>query len=138
MHEPLARGAPKPTPTSPTDPGLVFSIRLPNPNLICLLPLRPATATKWLRRRLAWGRHDEELNDRGAEGIRKLLEQRDGWVFQPTFETANVGSIDTGVGGESFLRQIALDPESPEIPRHKCLRPHAERRALRNALNHGL
>jgi hypothetical protein len=36
------------------------------------------------------------------------------------------------------LRQIALDPESPEIPRHKCLRSHAERRALRNALNHGL
>jgi hypothetical protein len=36
------------------------------------------------------------------------------------------------------LRQIALDPESPEIRRHKCLRPHAERRALRSALNHGL
>ena len=50
------------------------------------LSLWPATATKWLRRRLAWGRHDEELYDRGVEGIRKLLEQRDGWVFQPAFE----------------------------------------------------
>src|SRR6266436_3097313 len=90
------------------------------------------------RRRLARGRHDEELYDRGAEGIRKLLEQRDGWVFQPAFEAAYVGSIDICVGSESLLRQVTLDPKSPEIPRHECLRPHAERRAFRSALNHGL
>ena len=102
------------------------------------LLFRPATTPKWLRRRLAWGRHDEELYDRGAKGIRKLLEQRDGWVFQPTFEAAYVGSIDIGVGGESLLRQVALDPKSPEIPRHKCLRPHAERRTSCGTLNHGL
>jgi hypothetical protein len=36
------------------------------------------------------------------------------------------------------LREVPLDPQSPEIPRHKCLRPHAERRAPRSALNHGL
>ena len=102
------------------------------------LSLRPATATKWLRQRLAWGRHDEELDDLRIEGIRQLLEDGDGRVFQPTFEAAYIGSIDTGVGGKSLLGEVALDSKPPEIPRHKCLRPHVERRALRSSLNHGL
>ena len=69
------------------------------------------------------GRHDEELYDRRAERVRKLLEQRDGRVFQPTFEAAYLGSIDTCVGGESLLRQVALDPKvasAPQVPAPSC------------------
>jgi hypothetical protein len=36
------------------------------------------------------------------------------------------------------LGEVALDSKSPEIPRHKWLRSHVERRALRSSLNHGL
>ena len=74
-------------------------------------------------RRLARSGHDEELNDRGTERIRKLLKHGDGRVLQPAFEAAYVGSIDTGISGEGLLRKAASDPEPPEISRHKCLRP---------------
>ena len=81
--------------------------------------------------------HDKELNDLGTEGVRELLQYSDRRVLQSAFKTAHVGSIDTSVSREIFLRQGALDPKSPEIPRHKCLRPHAKRRALCSSLNHG-
>ena len=77
------------------------------------LSFRPATTPKWLRRRLAWGRHDEKLDDLGIEGVRQLLEDGNGRVFQPTFEAAYIGSIDTGVGGKSLLGEVALDSKSP-------------------------
>lgn len=67
------------------------------------LSFRSPTTRKWLWRRLVRGRHNEELDDRRPESIGELLEQRDGWVFQPAFESAYVGSVDTGVAGESFL-----------------------------------
>src|SRR6266446_10112208 len=102
------------------------------------LSFRPATTPKWFRWGLVRSRHDEELDDLRVEGIRQLLEDGDGRVFQPTFEAAYIGSIDSGVGGKSLLGEVALDSKSPEIPRHKCLRPHVERRALRSSLNHGL
>jgi hypothetical protein len=102
------------------------------------LSLRPATTPKRFRWGLVGSRHDEELDDLGIEGIRQLLEYGDGRIFQPTFEAAYIGSIDTGIGGKSLLGEVALDSKSPEIPRHKCLRPHVERRALRSSLNHGL
>jgi hypothetical protein len=102
------------------------------------LPLWPATAPKWFRWGLVGSRHDEELDDLGIERIRQLLEDGNRRVFQPTFEAAYIGSIDTGVSGKSLLGEVALDSKSPEIPRHKCLRSHVERRALRSSLNHGL
>ena len=99
---------------------------------------RPATAPKRFRQGLVGSWHDEEIDDLGIEGIRQLLEDGNGRVFQTTFEAAHIGSIDTGVGGKSLLGEVALDSKPPEIPRHKCLRPHVERRALRSSLNHGL
>jgi hypothetical protein len=67
------------------------------------LSFRPTTAAEWFRRGLAWSRHDEELDYRGTEGIRKLLEHTDRRILQPAFEAAYVSSIDTSVGGESLL-----------------------------------
>jgi hypothetical protein len=63
----------------------------------------PATTSKRLRCRLAGSRYGEEFNNRGTEGIRKLLQDSDGWVLQPTFKAAHVGSIDASVSSEIFL-----------------------------------
>jgi hypothetical protein len=56
-------------------------------------------ASEGFRRRFAGSRHDKELHDLGAEGISKLLEQRDGRTFQPSLKTAHVASIDLSIGG---------------------------------------
>ncbi len=80
----------------------------------------PATTAKWFRWGLVGSRHDEELDDVRIEGIRQLLEDGNGRVFQATFEAAYIGSVDTGVGGKSLLGEVALDSKSFEIPRHKC------------------
>ena len=55
----------------------------------------PATTAKWFRWGLVGSRHDEELDDVRIEGIRQLLEDGNGRVFQATFEAAYIGSIAT-------------------------------------------
>ena len=43
---------------------------------------------KWFRWWLIGSRHDEEFDDRGLEGIRKLLDHGDSRVLQPTFRAS--------------------------------------------------
>ncbi len=109
----------------------------PTLGLYAALSFWSTATSEGFRRRFAGSRHDKELDDRGTEGIRNLFEYGHSRVLQSPFQTAYVSSIDPGVGGESLLGQAPLDPEPPEISRHKRLRSHAPRRTSCGPLNHG-
>ena len=65
----------------------------------------PLEGLGWLR---TGSRPPEELTQRNLEGIGDPIEQVDGGVRSPTFEAADIGPIDLGVGGELILRQAAV------------------------------
>jgi len=80
----------------------------------------------------------KEIDDIRIEGIRQLLEDGNGRGSQAHVRGGLHRFDRYRHGGKSPLGEAALDSKSPEIPRHKCLRPHVERRALCSSLNHGL
>jgi hypothetical protein len=67
--------------------------------------------------RLCGTRRPEQLFDIGREGASQSFENRDCRIFQSTFKTADIGSVDPGIEGKRFLRQAVLQPKTPDISR---------------------
>jgi hypothetical protein len=59
----------------------------------------------------------EQLFDIGREGTSQFFEDGDCRILQSTFKTANIGSVDPSIDGKRFLRQVALQPKTPDISR---------------------
>lgn len=48
----------------------------------------------------------------------------DCWVFQSSFQSAYIGAINLGIGGQYILRYTPTDSEASQIPSYKCRRIH--------------
>lgn len=61
------------------------------------------------------GRLNKQLGQLHVELVREPIEEVHRGVLDLSFESAEVGPIHAGVGGEPLLRDALLDPEAPQM-----------------------
>jgi hypothetical protein len=49
--------------------------------------------------------------DSYIQGVCKGLNRKEAWIFHTAFDATKKSSVDIRLGGESFLRQLSLDPD---------------------------
>jgi hypothetical protein len=59
----------------------------------------------------------KKLGERNPESVRESVEQIHRRILRLPFDPAEVGAINPGIEGKSFLRDAFGDPDSPDIPR---------------------
>ena len=73
------------------------------------------TTTKGFGRGLPSPRNGEELHDGSFNRLSQSLEDSDSRIFESPFEPAHVCAVNPGIYGQSFLRELAANPQSAEI-----------------------
>lgn len=80
----------------------------------------------------------EQLADVDGESLGKAVEDGDCRVLQSALDTAYIAAIDVRIERKAVLREVALHPDSPQVPSHKLPPLHSSRRASCGISNHGL
>jgi hypothetical protein len=62
------------------------------------------TSREWFGRRLTRRGYGKELDDLGNKSVREFLQNGNGRIFETAFEATDVGAVDPGIRGKSFLR----------------------------------
>ena len=71
----------------------------------------------------------EQLADVDGESLRKAVEDGDCWVLQSALDAAYIAAVDVRLESKAVLREVALHPDSPQVPSHKFPPLHSSRRA---------
>jgi len=72
-----------------------------------------------------YSRQFQEFNDIHTKGSGKALDDVDGRVPAPSFNRADVGTVNAVLYGEFFLAQASLLPQSSDIRRQSQSNVHA-------------
>ena len=69
------------------------------------------------------GRH-EECADVAFQSCGQPFQHGDGWVFDTSFEAADIGPVDAGINGKVLLGEAPFDPQLANIVGDKLLSLH--------------
>jgi hypothetical protein len=56
-----------------------------------------------------------QVADARSKGIGNCLNRKQGWIFHPTFDSAEKGPVNVGFGGKSLLGQLLFQPHFPNL-----------------------
>src|SRR5262245_37287766 len=80
----------------------------------------------------------EKLPDGHTQCLSQTVQHIHRWIFFSPFQSAHIGTVNTRIECQRFLRQALPNPDPAQIPSNQCSPVHARRRALSWLSNHGI